>query len=280
MNRLPVKSLLAVLMGLAVTSINAANDGWNVGEVKNNIPAEELSRIGLAVCTDGLFEISDGAVVCSTCPGYTGNAGDQAEMSINVRHVGHFSSGHGPKEWLLDTDGCEPHYVDFGGAILLRESETNASTTPLNMLFYRPGFRVSDCLNWETKDSPALLVCNEVSTAQGESVGHISMLDIDQKSISRWRLLRWYDNSGGIQPDIVAIIPQSMKKVKLANGQPALRIELIKRVTSRESFERNPELMWQSSTLDFKLRGRRFFATEPTQHIIGEVSVLLRGLLE
>lgn len=261
-------------------NILADDDGWGISGGSARIPAADLKRIGLAICGQGKYRIDDDAVTCRICPDYTGNAGDVSDMTISARHIGHFSSARGPSEWLLDTDGCEPHYADFGGAILLADHQSKTAAEGLELLFYQPGYRVGDCLIWPTRDSPSMLVCNEVSTAQGESVGHISMMDMDRRGISRWRLFRWFDNSGSIQSDIVSITPHSMTRVTLNNGQPALRIEMRKLIISREAFDKEPEPTGQPVTLDFQLRGRRFFATEATQRVIEELSVLIRRMLE
>ncbi len=290
-------SCAALVFSSAWSPAFADSDAARVTAPPPPVPESERALIGRAVCGEGGFETTAEGVRCKVCPEFTGSADSEEGLQIGRVFRGRFSGTSTEQEWLLDTDGCEAHYENFGGAILLGAT---APASPAQMpasgqgvgvtakpgggppavIFYEPGFRLGDCVAFGVRNAPTQLVCNEADMAQGEVVGHISVMEISQRGITRWRLLRWYDNSGTDIEEVVSIIPTGMHRVELAGGQLALEIALRVLETSREAYEKQAEPLGKSVNLVFLRKGQRFFAEPETQRRLEEISVLTRKMLQ
>ena len=286
-----------LLFGSGLLAI-ADMDEWRLTEAPPPISQADRSLIGRTVCGAGQFEMTEAGVRCKVCPKFTGNAGSDEGLEIGLMSRGRFTAAGAEGEWLLDTDGCEAHYTSFGGAILLSPAApktlglgmpalslgssltSKAVEEPLTQVFYKPGFRLNDCLTWGGDDSRSLLVCNEADMAQGEVIGHISSMEISRRGITRWRLLRWYDNAGSDLPQIVSVVPSGMRRIELEDGQPGLQIKVKILETSREDFEKETAPAPESVSLIFQRKGQRFFATKKTQGHLQAISILTRKMLE
>ena len=285
--------LLSGNLGLASTDLNP----WRLTEASPAMAQADRRLIGQAVCGEGQFATTDDGVRCRICPKFTGNAGSDEGMEIVHANRGRFTSAKAEGEWLLDTQGCEAHYASFGGAILLSHAAPKAvlgmpavalgsrlsgkpAGGPLAMVFYKPGFRVDDCLVWEGGETRALLVCNEADMAQGEVIGHISAMEVSRRGITRWRMLRWYDNSGSDLPEILSVVPGGMRRMELDDGQPGLQIKVKILEASREAHDKGSAPVARSVSLLFRRKGQRFFATKKTQAHLQEIGALTRKMLE
>jgi hypothetical protein len=251
------------------------------------IADNDKNQIGRVVCGQGGYETSGTGVRCKLCPDFTGNGGSDEGLEIEAMIRGRFTSAESPGEWMLDTQGCEAHFQGFGGALLLAPTEQEPAAAndkptpgPLGMVFYKPGYRLNDCLPFGTDAARTLLVCNEYDMAQGEIIGHVSAMEISRRGITRWRLFRWYDNSGTDSAEVLAVIPTSMHRMELEDGEPGLQIKLEIVETGRKAYEKAPEAPGKSVNLLFRRQGQRFFATEKTQARLEEIGKLTRRVLE
>ena len=259
--------------------------------------ATDKHRIGRIVCGEGRFELTTDGLRCSSCPDFTGNAGSDEGMKIAHILHGRFTGARAEGEWILDTEGCEAHLTSFGGSILLGPASARSIPgspalalgsslaskpvdRPLSFIFYRPGFRLNDCLIFGKKKTRALLVCNEADMAQGEVFGHISAMEISKRGITRWRLLRWYDNSTGNMADIVSVVPTRMKAVQLDSGPQQLRITVKITGAVQKNPENSPVPPEKSINLKFQRKGQRLFATPDTQRLLGETNLLTGKMLD
>jgi hypothetical protein len=263
-----------VLTAWSVTIAEASD--WRLNEPAP-IPSDEHRKvIGQSVCGESGFELSAEGLRCKICPKFTSNPGSKEGLHIVHTNRSRFSSAAAENEWLLDTEGCEAHYASFGGAILLSHTTSktvftmpavelgfsivvNPAAGPLALAFYKPGFRVNDCLPWIGKDDRNLLVCNEADMAQGEIIGHISSMEISRRGITRWRLLCWYDNTSSDLSQVVSVLPSEMRRIEEEGGTPGLQLKLKIFESTREVYEKGSEPTAKQFSLLFKRKGQRFF---------------------
>ena len=287
--------VLLILEGRAASF--ADSTGWRVTPSPSAMLDSEIKQIGRVVCDEGGYETTAVGLRCKVCPKFTGNAGSDEGLEIGPAVRGRFTTNKAEGQWILDTNGCEAHVQNYGGAILLGPNERKQfvgtpavalgnrltpkpAAGPLAVLFYRPGYRLNDCLPFAGHDNRTLLVCNEFDVAQGEIIGHVSSMEISRRGISRWRLLRWYDNSDTDMPEVLSITPTGMHPVELDNGQPGLRIKLKVVEFERQAYQQATEMPGKSVNLIFRRQGQRFFATEKTQARLETIGMLTRKKLE
>jgi len=269
---------------------------WRMNPQPKTLTASERQQIGHLVCGKDGYETSDAGVNCKACPSFTGNEGSDDRLEIESMIRGRFTSAESTGEWLLDTQGCEAHYDAFGGALLLappvrrsfagspalalgRTLAAKPPSGPLERIFYKPGFRLNDCLSFGGENARTLLVCNEHDLAHGEVVGHVSVMEVSRRGITRWRLVRWYDNSGTDMPHVVSVTPRGMRRVEPEPGQAALQIKFEIVETDRETYEKAPEARGRVVNLLFRRQGQRLFATEKTRTRLQEIADLTRKML-
>jgi hypothetical protein len=233
---------------------------------------------------------------CDTCPEFTGNPGSREGLEIGSAIRGRFSSPGVGQEWLLDTDGCEAHFDSFGGAILLGSiptgpvegsaAEAALGTAPARsvdrrakLIFYKPGFRVNDCLVIDGDKGRSLIVCNEADMAQGEVIGHISLMEVTRRGLNRWRLVRWYDNSGSDMQEVLSVTPLDMRALN-ESRKTLLQIRMGVLETSRQRYEQPPEPAASPLELQFHRTGQRFFPTRQTQSRLAEIGRLIHKMLD
>lgn len=262
--------------GLAETS------EWRIAQQSAPVAERQLREFGRQVCGEPGYELVDSGLRCKRCPPFTGESDSDEGLAIVAFNRGRFT-GAGPRdEWLLDTQGCEAHFENFGGAMLLGAPETGSPTpaAPLEVVYYRPGYRLNDCVPFDNGEAHTLLVCNEYDITQGEIVGFISAMEVTRRDITRWRLLRWYDNTGTEMARVVSIAPQLMERAKLDGGEVGLRIQLRLVDTDRAGYERASEPQGKTIDLLFQRQGQRFFATRETQSRLSAIGELSRALLD
>ena len=292
--------LLCTIVLLALYGLVSAEESdWRLTPRPPALSEANQDLIGRTVCGEDGFELDEGVLRCNLCPDFTGNPGSREGLEIGSVIQGRFS-GRGPEvgtEWLLDTDGCESHNESFGGVILLgpipTESSDRAGTgipsvattdrlsdKPIRLIFYKAGFRVNDCLVFVGEKGRNLLVCNEADMAQGEVIGHISLMEISRRGINRWRLLRWYDNSGSDMQEVVSVVPTEMRAQTAKSGATLLQIRMSILEVTRERYDQAPEPQGKIITLEFQRTGQRFYPTRQTQASLGEIGVLTRKMLD
>lgn len=294
-----IRSLcITVLLVLGTwNQIYADSDEWRTTAEPAAISAADMQAIGSAVCGNGGFEETEGGLICSICPEFTGNAGSNSGLEIGQPFRGRFSGAKAGEEWIVDTEGCEAHFAGFGGAILLGQAKSKplpgspaavlgskltvaATNKPLSFIYYKPGFRLNDCLIFGGKDKRSLLVCNEADMAQGEVIGHISAMEISRRDITRWRLLRWYDNAASNMSKIISVVPTEMREVQLKDGQKSLQITLTIAENNLDNKDKSPEETKKEVTLVYLRKSQRLFATPETQQLLGEINLLTGKMLD
>ena len=280
---LKITCLIAVpLFCLYSTGAVSADIGERLTGPAAVISAADRADIGRSICGKPGFEITDEGVRCRACPDYTGGPSDPDGMDIDYLIRGRFS-GEASHEILLDTSGCEAHFSNFGGMILLRETagadtQAGPGRKTLDFVYYRPGYRLNDCMVFDGAGARALLACNEFWMGQGEVTGHVSIMEVTGRNIARWRLFHWYDNTATDDEEIVSVVPKWMRKRQAHDGEPeALLVELDLLRTSRGEFERRSVPEPERMSLVFLRKGQRFFADEVTRTRLGELSEFTRG---
>lgn len=275
----------------------ADSTDWRLTTASTVMSDVDKNLIGRVVCGEVGYEATGIGVRCNICPKFTGNAGSDEGLEILHMIRGHFSAAKAESEWMLDTDGCEAHFESFGGAIMLGPADlkpllgapavapgsgltAKPAAGSLAVVFYRPGYRLNDCLAFGGDNARTLLVCNETDMAQGEVIGHISAVEISRRGITRWRLLRWYDNSAADTLEVVSIVPTGMRRVEPDNGQPALQVNMKFVEATRDAYEKDPESPGKTINLVFRRQDQRFFATGETQAHLEAIGNLTRRILE
>ncbi len=281
----------ALLLLCAADAYPADTSPWRATAQLPPPNAAELQRIAQLVCGELGYKIDAAEIQCNGCPAFTGDAASEDGLEIVAYNRGHFTGDGAGEQWLLDTQGCEAHYESFGGALLLARPKPNTrpaakakdsgpAAQALQLLHYRPGYRLNDCLPFETPGPRTLLVCNEFDITQGEVIGHVSTMEVSQRGITRWRLLRWYDNTGSDQADVVSVSPTDMRRVTLEDGRPGLSIRLAILQTTRTAYEQSPDTVGKPQELLFLLEGARFFATPKTQVQLSRIGALTRRMAD
>jgi hypothetical protein len=256
---------LATLMlaWVLVWAARADAGDWRMSPGRAPVDAADRALIGRAVC--GAGGLAGGGLRCRRCPGFTGDAGSAEGLNIGNALHGRFLAGPG-EQWLLDTDGCEPHFEAFGGVVLL--GPVAPGRPGLKLIYYKPGFRLNDCVTDPGPDGRLLPVCSEVEMGQGVINGHVSAMDVGPRDITRWRLLRWYDNTGSDMSKLVAVTPVGVRRTTPDNGQSGLRIDMKVLQTTRRRYEDNDRPQARIVTLQFLRRGRRYYADRRTQGVL------------
>lgn len=243
----------------------------------------EKSLVGAAVCGEGQYEISGAGVRCPVCPFFTSRAGANEVLEIGAMMRVRFP-GREADDLLLDAEGCEAHSARNGAALLLGPKPTGdglpqvagywegvTPQTRYQMLYYKPGFRLYDCLRFDVEAGSMPLACNESDMAQGEVLGHLSVMEISREGVRRQPLFRWYDNrgTGAVKPTYV--IPEQMERV-LARGK---RPETLK-IGLRIKGPAFPQEITES--LAFERKGLRFVADQKTQGALNRMAPLTRAV--
>ena len=276
----------AYLQGLLFVALT----GWGVaiagGDDRAGGPVAEMrgpdkTAIGRLICGVEGFDFIETGLHCSGCPEFSGRPNSSQGLEIDYVWYGRFTDGK-RDELLLDTLGCEAHFENFGGAVLLyRKSPKSAAADRFELAYYQPGVRLDDCLTFGGEQERSLLVCNESEMAQGEAIGHVSSMEVSKHEIDRWRLFRWYDNSGSESDRVVSIVPSGMHAVDLdGDGQPELQVGLEIWQGSRTAFDKQDRAAARTVELVFRRKGQRFFATDKTRELLGEINLLTHQELE
>ena len=98
--------------------------------------------------------------------------------------------------------------------------------------------------------------------------------------INRWRLLRWYDNTGSDVSQIVSVVPTGMHRLDLDDGQPGLQIKLKVLEANRQGLDKMLNSSSETFNLIYRRKGRRFFATAKTQGHLERIGALVKKMLD
>ena len=254
---------------------------------------QDRLKAGQFVCGKSGFDITDKGVHCHVCPEFSGQSGGSEGMDIDFLIRGNFT-GVESKDVLLNTLGCEAHYDNFGGMILLSEISNDKKSTllvvspdnkkddgNLKFQYYFPGYRLDDCLVFDEKHSRSLLVCNEYWSGQGDVIGHVSAIEVSSRAVTRWRLFRWYDNTASDAKQPISFAPEKMyKSFSPESDNETLVVELNKIKAPEEYINLRKKYKSNKIKLNFIRDGQRFFSDEETQDVLGSFNYLTREILD
>lgn len=119
------------------------------------------------VCPTTLEQTDQGGWRCGRCPGFTSNAGEPGELTLEQTIRGNFFHKKRP-ELFTTYSGCEDDHAAGGGAIVFRRRKKEWR------VFYRhPGLNPQQCLVFEADKHPDRLVCRVRANAGGRVIEHI-----------------------------------------------------------------------------------------------------------
>lgn len=269
----------SILFLLFVTSAALSEDDQRrIGTAPLELTQAESQSIGRLLCGTGHYRTDKRGINCSLCPEFTSNAGESEELTLNEAMRSR-PDDDGVELVLFDTDGCEPHFQEFGGALLLQRNAVPAGQ-PWVMQLYSPGFRLNDCIILPRRGKSELLVCNEESLAQGEIVGGISLIQVSSDDITRWRLLRWYDNSGAESQEIMRIVPVAAKVIEDRKAGTILQLDMELTETTRAHYETSPDKVDERVTLRFERAGNRLFPEPASKQVLMRLEKKLAKFLD
>ena len=98
--------------------------------------------------------------------------------------------------------------------------------------------------------------------------------EISEQDITRWRLLRWYDNSAANTNMIVSVVPTEMRQVRFDNGRKRCAYDGNCRNKPGQGWKKEPGSLAKTVTLTFLRKGQRLFAsTESPTKLWGDKSL-------
>ncbi|WP_460049302.1 hypothetical protein [Sessilibacter sp. MAH2] len=143
-----------------------------------------------AICGEQPVIRVRGAYACAICPTFA-DADIPEPMLLQKMVLGKFSNSEA-NEIVVDTEGCEPHSNNFGGMILLEQLDEK-----LSIRYYEPGYRLNECLKFESSKGRDVLVCNEIYQSQGNVFGQYAAFRFGLEEAS-WRdLQNWIYTQDG-----------------------------------------------------------------------------------
>ncbi len=157
-----------------------------------------------AACDTGTITFNRGEAACSRCPSYTGQAGDAGAFTIESIITGTFLKPNA-NEALLNMSGCESRADASGGIILLRQGKGG-----WNRIWYQPGHRLTDCLNFRTTSNLVSLLCNRSDIAHGIETGELVWVIPGDEGLIVHPLITWQDNIQSNPRDLLVIYPSRM----------------------------------------------------------------------
>ena len=118
--------------------------------------------------------------------------------------------------------------------------------------------------------------------AQGEVLGHVSVIETTRNGFTRWRLFRWYNNVATEADKVVSVVPENIRFVSDDGGRGvALRVNVRVVQAGRNVYERRgDDLKGELLRLSFQRQGERFFANEKTRDALVGTSVLIRNFID
>lgn len=143
-----------------------------------------------AICGEKPVTRVRGSYACSSCPSFA-EADIPEPMLLQKMVLGKFSNSEAD-EIVVDTEGCEPHSNNFGGMVLLEQKEDQ-----LSFRYYEPGYRLNECLKFESSKGRDVLVCNEIYQSQGNVFGQYAAFRFGQSEASWRELQNWLYSQDG-----------------------------------------------------------------------------------
>lgn len=111
---------------------------------------------------------------CKVCPD-----GTTGEMELRTILYGSFVSAHS-EDALITTGGCEPHAMNFGGAVLI-----TSKNGKWQKIWYEPGLIADQCRKVKGSDGREILVCLGTYTGQGENDEVLYAVDVSKPTEKR-----------------------------------------------------------------------------------------------
>lgn len=258
------------LLGLA-TGTSIADEQHRIGEPWPALLPVEAQEIGALVCGNRHRQPDPASIQCAKCPLFTSDVGFAEIWTLRAAMRIH-DAEEGIEQLLFDTDGCEPHFLEFGGALLMQKS-VRAEDQPWTVQIYQPGYRLDDCLR--LPGATTLLVCNEEFLAQGENFGDISAIRIGADRIDRWRLLHWYDNSGSDSRSVLRLVPTGARVIQDEGRPESLQVDLELLEDSRKRFDAEPDRAGEQLTVRFERAGDRLFPDTASSKVLIRLEKLM-----
>lgn len=205
---------------MAVSS--RAQDGFKAafqGDSAELQPAE-LSQILAALCPDKAFIGEKSG--CHTCPVGSAGFGHNGDFTVGSGLRGHFVK-RDSEDWLIGTEGCEPHAARFGGSVLF--SRTNGAWHISRK--YSPG-PIGLCRKVVNRLGIDGLVCYNDDRHFNAREGWLSFRYVfaDHEAA----LARWYDNmnSACVGEKPLAFVQSEIVKAEFGHderGDPTLIVD-------------------------------------------------------
>ena len=217
--RLSVCALLAALVS-AVPLQAGEISGFSPLAIEQVSITRQLAMLR-AICDQGDVGIVDGLASCTVCPSYTSDA-DAAVSGLQIGNVieGNFTRGNVP-EVLVDLDGCEPHARLGGGAVILERIGKG-----WRRVFYRAGFRPTQCIRFRTRDQVQALACNIVDFSHGVQLGELDWIELKDGVFHSTTLLSWLDNIQTNPAHLLSVFPYNFMTADFNHdGRVDLRVK-------------------------------------------------------
>lgn len=206
--------MLKKIQQLSLIAIFLTNNAYSDSSVSRYLEEKVDSKIASAVCDDLSVIDVDGILACEMCPSFIVRALSEPLVLHNMV-IGKFSSADA-REIIVDTEGCEPHSNNFGGMVLLEKKGQDLLTR-----YYQPGFRLHDCLKFESLKERDILVCNQIYQGQGSTIGQFAAFRFGEHKATWQELQSWIyseENEYFIKPGVavkVDINKDGIKDLKL-----------------------------------------------------------------
>lgn len=213
----------AVVWFACVMAVSSrAQDGFKAafrGDSAELQPAE-LSQILAALCPDKGFIGEKSA--CHSCPVGSAGFGHNGDFTVGSGLRGHFVK-RDSEDWLIGTEGCEPHAARFGGSVLF--SRTNGAWHISRK--YSPG-PIGLCRKVVNRLGIDGLVCYNDDRHFNAREGWLSFRYVfaDHEA----ELARWYDNmnSACVGQKPLAFVQSEIVKAEFGHderGDPTLIVD-------------------------------------------------------
>ena len=160
------------------------NTAFSDSSIQGYLEKQVDTKTASIVCGDLPIIDVDGVLACEVCPDFVERPLSEP-LILHKMVFGNFSSADA-KEIVIDTEGCEPHSNNFGGMVLLTEQKEELVTS-----YYQPGFRLHDCLNFESLKDRDILVCNQIYQGQGNTIGQFAAFRFGEHEATWRELQRW-----------------------------------------------------------------------------------------
>ncbi|WP_427157922.1 hypothetical protein ACQFX9_19925 [Aliinostoc sp. HNIBRCY26] len=166
-------------------------------------PQKDAVAFAKSICGVGNFTQKKGAIVCNTCPSFTGYRDTTGTLTSVV--YGSFTKA-GTREALVDLSDCEPHAGNWGGTVLLRHTNNGWSRVR-----YESGFRSNMCLKITNRTGRNSVICQGAYTGMGYLITWLDKLEFNSTKTINTNLLKVESNTGSCRPPYYEMLIQDFK---------------------------------------------------------------------